>query len=817
MNRPVRLAVIMTHPVQYCSPWFRHIAVNHREIDLRVIYAVRPDPTQQGIGFGQSFCWDRSVTEGYSHTLVRPSRPNESVHSDDFWGLNVPEIGDAIRESRPDVALIMGWYSVTLVRALLVCKKLRIPVIYRGDTHLGSAPTGWKRPLWRAKTRFLLKLFNCYLSVGMRSREFLRSFGTPPSRVYHAPHCVDNKFFAEAAAPYQNRDAQAAVRRKFGLEPDEFVVLFVGKLEPKKRPLDIIRALSRMYSSASLLIVGAGPLEAACRAEAEKLNVRVAWAGFLNQTELGSAYAAADCLVLPSDWGETWGLVVNEAMSTGLPCIVSDRVGCAPDLITPGVTGETFAMGNIQAFAASLERIRELRNSGRDFKKACCEKVAAYSYEAASIGLAAACQSMLQLCRTDTLRQNASQSRVIACCGAMFFISGVERMTFEVLRILRASGAAVHCIVNTSANWDRPQEKHLISAMAEQIGATWSTGYYWYRLTRQARNPIKLLQISWDIAMTSFGLLRDAKQFHPTHVLIPDFLTVLRNWPALAILRLLGIRIIIHVHNPPPAERFYAQIWRLGVHPVVDKFVCCSQHVQQQLWKLGLPKNKTSVVYNTAPSRLRLESNNAVRNLNKLIFVGQLIPEKGLDLLFDAMAMLVRRGYDVSLDVVGDVEGWAPEDIRFYREGLKARAAVADLTGRIQFLGWREDVPTLLAHSGIHCVPSRPTMFEGLPLVNLEAKLAGIPSVAFNIGPFPELIIDGQDGFLCREVGATALAEGIEYFLADPGRLKTACAAAHSSAERFSRAQFTIAWREIFTETCTRWEGRLQAHRYDTQ
>src|SRR5205823_5350240 len=130
-------------------------------------------------------------------------------------------------------------------------------------------------------------------------------------------------------------------------------------------------------------------------------------------------------------------------------------------------------------------------------------------------------------------------------------------------------------------------------------------------------------------------------------------------------------------------------------------------------------------------------------------------------LLLDAMGILVTRGYAVSLDIVGDMDGWAPPEHRAYREGLKARVAKLELAGRVRFLGWREDVPNLLAHSGIHCIPSRPTMFEGLPLVNLEAKMAGIPSVAFNIGPFPELIIHRQNGWLCDETSPAALAEGL--------------------------------------------------------
>ena len=93
--------------------------------------------------------------------------------------------------------------------------------------------------------------------------------------------------------------------------------------------------------------------------------MRAWWAGFLNQSQLGEAYAIADCLVLPSDWGETWGLVVNEAMATGLPCVVSDRVGCGPDLVVPGVTGDVVPFGDVPALSAALQKLRKARDRAR--------------------------------------------------------------------------------------------------------------------------------------------------------------------------------------------------------------------------------------------------------------------------------------------------------------------------------------------------------------------------------------------------------------------------------------------------------------------
>jgi glycosyltransferase involved in cell wall biosynthesis len=96
--------------------------------------------------------------------------------------------------------------------------------------------------------------------------------------------------------------------------------------------------------------------------------------------------------VLPSD--ETWGLVVNEALATGLPCVVADRVGCAPDLVTPGETGEIIATGNLADLAAALGRIRAGVESGRDYARACRERSASHSFDRTTAGLLVACRAV---------------------------------------------------------------------------------------------------------------------------------------------------------------------------------------------------------------------------------------------------------------------------------------------------------------------------------------------------------------------------------------------------------------------------------------
>ena len=144
------------------------------------------------------------------------------------------------------------------------------------------------------------------------------------------------------------------------IPPKSTVLLFVGKFEEKKRPLDFLQALKKVLQmeipkdSIHGLMVGDGPLRKLCEDFAKQNALPVSFTGFLNQTEIPKAYVAADVLILPSDGRETWGIVVNEAMVCGVPAIVSDRVGCGPDLVRPHETGFIFPCGDTSSLAKAI-------------------------------------------------------------------------------------------------------------------------------------------------------------------------------------------------------------------------------------------------------------------------------------------------------------------------------------------------------------------------------------------------------------------------------------------------------------------------------
>jgi glycosyltransferase involved in cell wall biosynthesis len=219
-----------------------------------------------------------------------------------------------------------------------------------------------------------------FLSIGSANRRLYRQLGAPEHRLHRAPYAVDNERFARQAAALHPQRQQ--LRRSWGIADDAFCVLFSGKFIAKKRPLDLVAAALLMSGDGRprgrpihLLFAGAGELGASIRERCDVVfdaqpadsqvpvppapgaRPRATLAGFLNQSEISKAYVAADCLVLPSDHRETWGLVANEAMASGLPCVISDACGCAEDLATPESLGITFRSGSPAALAEALRAI----------------------------------------------------------------------------------------------------------------------------------------------------------------------------------------------------------------------------------------------------------------------------------------------------------------------------------------------------------------------------------------------------------------------------------------------------------------------------
>lgn len=382
-----KLGVLVSHPIQYLSPWFRYLA---GRLDLEVFYAHRQDAHAQGqAGFGLDFEWDTPLTDGYPHRWLRNVASRPSVRS--FSGCDTPEIYDLLRTRRFDGFLVFGWNRKSAMQAVMACWRNKIPVLMRGDSQLMMKRWWAKSAMKYFPYRWLLPRIDAHLYVGQRNRAYLKHYGVSDERLFFVPHFVDNGFFRQEAQKAEKEEKGSEARARLGIPNDAFVFLFVGKMIPKKRPGDFVRACLKLFDTADganahAILAGDGPLRPSLQAVSGAH--RIHFAGFLNQTQLPAVYQASNALVLPSGGDETWGLVVNEAAACGVPAIISDAVGCGPDLIEEGRTGYTYPVGEVEALA---DRMRELKRTSEArpeaIRHALAGKVASYSIERATEGL----------------------------------------------------------------------------------------------------------------------------------------------------------------------------------------------------------------------------------------------------------------------------------------------------------------------------------------------------------------------------------------------------------------------------------------------
>lgn len=340
-----RIGFLVSHPIQYYAPLFRELA---RRCDLTVLFSHRQTAEQQArAGFGVAFEWNVDLLSGYeSRFLTNVAR---EPSTDRYRGCDTPGVADEIARGKYDAFIVPGWALRSYSQAVEACRRLRVPVLVRGDSQLG----GRNIALRLAKAVLfphLLRRFDGFLYVGQRNREYLLHYGAPPHRMFFSPACVDNDAFAKASAEARRLAAATSTPER----PRR--VLFAGKLIARKRPADLVQAVAKLQDrTVELVFAGSGALEPTLRKIAAEADVRANFLGFINQSELPAVYASADVLALPSEYDETWGLVVNEAMACGVPAVVSEGVGCGPDLIEPGMTGATFPLGDVAALAAAIE------------------------------------------------------------------------------------------------------------------------------------------------------------------------------------------------------------------------------------------------------------------------------------------------------------------------------------------------------------------------------------------------------------------------------------------------------------------------------
>jgi len=386
-----RLAIVLSHPVQYYSPWFRWLRA-HTALEFRVFYlwefgvTVQRDPQ-----FGTAFQWDVDLLGGYESEFVPNAATDPGTHH--FRGLDNPALCARLAAWRPGAVLLFGYNWLSHLRVVWWARRQGVPLLFRGDSHLlgrASLPLGRRLLL-----RVLYAQFAAVTYVGAANRDYFLALGVAANRLFFAPHSVNADHFdpSDGAAGTQAEK----LRRELGLAGKR-VVLFAGKFHDRKQPVELLEAfLAVATPEDALVFVGDGAEKNRLVAlAASQPAACVRFLPFANQTEMPSRYRLADIFALPSRGSyETWGLAVNEAMHLGVPCLVSDLVGCQRDLVRPGETGWVFPAEDRSALASTLKAA--LRASPEELARLsrnALATAAAYTYQQTSDGLLQALASL---------------------------------------------------------------------------------------------------------------------------------------------------------------------------------------------------------------------------------------------------------------------------------------------------------------------------------------------------------------------------------------------------------------------------------------
>jgi glycosyltransferase involved in cell wall biosynthesis len=380
------LAILATHPIQYQVPLWQMLA-RETSVPFEVWYmsehAIKASRDQE---FGTTFAWDLDMLKGYPHRFLKMhagATPNTPLR------MRIAESLPQLFKTHDVEALwVQGWQVAAYWQAVWAARKAGVEVWLRGESNNLAPTPWWKQIPKRILLGQLFRRVDHFLCIGTANRELYRSYGVPESKLHMTPYAVDNERFARQAQAL--RGQRSEIRGQWGIPEDSYCALFCGKFIPKKRPLDLIKATQLLLNShpelkTHLLFVGSGELGAKMRAECNVVfdadasrrseissqqsdnrepitnnqKPSASFAGFLNQRQISKAYIAADVLVLPSDYSETWGLVVNEAMASGLRCLISDRCGCALDL-APLERNFVFPCGDIGALANILRSASDI-------------------------------------------------------------------------------------------------------------------------------------------------------------------------------------------------------------------------------------------------------------------------------------------------------------------------------------------------------------------------------------------------------------------------------------------------------------------------
>jgi glycosyltransferase involved in cell wall biosynthesis len=415
-----KLAIITTHPIQYYAPVFQLMA---KELNLKVFYTWgKASVNKFDAGFKKQVEWDLPLLDGYDSTFLENIAKDQGTHH--FNGIVNPHLIDTVQSFKPDAILVYGWAWKSHLKAIRYFKG-KIPVYFRGDSTLLNYQFGLKSILKKIFLKWIYRHIDLAFYVGEQNKAYFKKYGVNEKQLVFAPHAIDNERFAEDRYIEANY-----LRTKLGIDSNEILILFAGKFDLVKSPFILLDAFINLdLKNTHLLFVGNGVLEESLKLKVEGLGTkrsfdyaqddklegahddnehssqlgvrswkekineksfdyaqddsikkRIHFMDFQNQTAMPVVYQACDLFCLPS-LSETWGLAVNEAMAAGKAILLSDKVGCATDLVKPTINGKVFKSGDLADLKQKLKALTENKTKLAQMGSASQQIIQEWSFE----------------------------------------------------------------------------------------------------------------------------------------------------------------------------------------------------------------------------------------------------------------------------------------------------------------------------------------------------------------------------------------------------------------------------------------------------
>lgn len=353
-----RLAIVISHPIQYHAPLYNYLAKDAR-FQIKVFYMSDRGARSFYDNFSKTIVkYDNPILEGYEYVFLNSGRPTSWWRKKtEFQNIGLSK---KLLSFSPQAVYFHGYDNPSFWPAILACRKTGIKVFLRGESE-DMLP----RPLWRAWLRevflkVVLPNIDGFLYIGKRNKEFFVKRNVAESRFFYVPYSVDNIYFRAGCSQGELDNIRRRIIDKYRLEEEFRLFIYTHKLRPTMRPLDTVRAFCDSIvtnnSRAVLIMCGDGEL----RPQAERLaktkgKGRVMLAGYLGQNDLREHMLASDVMINSAE--EPWGCSVNEGLASGLVIICSDLVVGWPDMVVPGVNGYVYRCGDVHELSQLIHRL----------------------------------------------------------------------------------------------------------------------------------------------------------------------------------------------------------------------------------------------------------------------------------------------------------------------------------------------------------------------------------------------------------------------------------------------------------------------------